>query len=97
MATQVIRVVDWAPKDPEESLLYGHTYGEASVDDPIATSEWTVDAPLAKSEEEIIAPNMVRLRLDNGVVGTSPVIKNKVTLQSGNILVRRVKLRIALR
>ncbi len=93
--TILIRTLKWPPKDPEEERTYGHEYEEAE-EDPITASVWTVDG-LTNMAEAIQSPHITTIKLGGGVDGDVKEVKNVVTLTSGEIIVRRVYLQIALR
>ena len=93
--TVLIRTLKWPPKDPEEERTYGHEYEEAETD-PIASSIWTVTG-VTKLSEAITAPNITTIKLGGGVADETAEVKNIVTTASGEIIVRRVYLQIALR
>lgn len=96
MTIPTIRTVNWPVKDPEELLPYEHQYEEAA-EDPISVSEWTVPSGLTGTNPVIISPDVARIWLSVGTAAQSYTIKNKVTLTSGKIIVRRAILQVNLR
>lgn len=89
-------MVVWPEKDPDETVEYGFKWAqELAPGRSISASDWFVEeGGVILTGAAIVTGTETHIRVAGGVIGTPAVIRNRVTLDNGEIYEERARIPI---